>query len=87
VVLPARLALQSAASGNSLGSLHLEMLGSRSSAVANEKTSPISVPQLCRCLDSLASGSGRGVLRWPVPGSAELVLQINAVAGKLAAAA
>ena len=87
VCYAAALALQSAVGGSSLGSLHLETLGSRSAAGAREKTSPVGVPQLCRSLDSLSTGFGRGVLRWPVPGGAELVLHIDAAKAELAAAA
>jgi hypothetical protein len=87
VCFAAALALQSAANGSSLGRLQLETLDSHSAAAARDKAPLIGVPQLSRSLDSLSSGFGRGVLRWPVPGGAELVLHIDAAKAELSAAA
>jgi hypothetical protein len=88
VCYAAALALEPASSARSLGhlQLHRDALHAARDSGGGE-TQPIGVPQLCNCLDSLSGGSGRGEFRWPVPGGASLVLQIDATLGELSAAA
>jgi len=88
VCYAAALALDAASAARSLGQLHLAQNALHAAYNSRKReTSPIGVPQLCDCLDSLASETGRGELRWPIPGNAAIVLCIDAAAGKLSAAA
>ena len=81
------LALRPAAGRASLGTLQLKSNVAGPGAIADvHETSLMGVPQLGRCLDSLASGSGRGLFGWTVPGSGTIILHVNLAASQLAAA-
>ena len=81
------LALQPAAAGLSLGGLQLKVGGAAPRhPLGGREASPLSVPRLCNCLESLASGYGRGLFSWSVPGGGALELHVHEAGSRMAAA-